>query len=78
MMNSTDFLSEFLVRNLAGSVTGDDGHFRYRKGADLILLFNRFGFKDIYPESMEGSRRAYTNARIKQLQSFEDLRRLVL
>jgi hypothetical protein len=77
MMNSTDFLSEFLVKNLTGSVTGDDGHFPYRKGADIILLFNRFGFKDTYPESMEGSRRIYTNAKIRQLQSFEDLRKLI-
>jgi hypothetical protein len=53
-MNSTEFFSEFLVRNLTSSVTGDDGHFPYRKGLNLVLLFNRFGFKDIYPESMEG------------------------
>jgi hypothetical protein len=76
-MDSTDFLSEFLIRNLTGSVTGDDGHFPYHKGVELVLLFNRFGFKDIYPESMDGSRRIYTNTRIRQLQSFEDLKRLV-
>jgi hypothetical protein len=76
-MTSEPFLSEFLVRNLTGSVTGDDGFFPYRKGADLVLLFNKFGFKDIYPESMEGSRRIYTQERIKRLKSFSELSKLI-
>ena len=76
-MNSQRFISEFLARNLAQSVTGDDNFFPYRKGADLILLFNRFGFKDIYPESLEGSRNAYTRERIKQLKNLNDLKKLV-
>jgi hypothetical protein len=74
---SHQFLSEFLIRNLASSVTGDDGFFPYRKGVELVLLFNKFGFKDVYPESMEGSRRIYTQIRIKQLKNFSDLQRLV-
>jgi hypothetical protein len=76
-MESNHFLSEFLVRNLAGSVTGDDGLFPYRKGVELVLLFNKFGFKDIYPESIEGSRRFYTSERIKQLKDFDDLKKLI-
>jgi len=74
---SRQFLSEFLIRNLAGSVTGDDGFFPYRKGVELILLFNKFGFKDIYPESMEGSRRIYTQERINQFKNFSDFKKLV-
>ena len=76
-MDSQQFISEFLVRNLAGSVTGDDGFFPYRKGVDLVLLFNKFGFKDIYPESMVGSRRIYTQERIKQLKNLTDLNKLI-
>jgi hypothetical protein len=75
-MESNHFLSEFLVRNLAGSVTGDDGFFPYKKGSELVLLFNKFGFKDIYPESIEGSRRYYASERIKQLKNFYDLKKL--
>jgi hypothetical protein len=74
---SQQFLSEFLIRNLTGSVTGDDGFFPYKKGVELILLFNKFGFKDIYPESMVGSRRIYTQERIKNLKKFSDLKKLV-
>jgi len=74
---SQQFLSEFLIRNLASSVTGDDGFFPYRKGVELVLLFNKFGFKDVYPESMEGSRRIYTQIRIKQLKNFSELQKLV-
>jgi hypothetical protein len=76
-MEKQQFLSEFLVRNLATSVTGDDGFFPYRKGSELVLIFNKFGFKDIYPESMEISRRYYTSERIKQLKSFDELKRLI-
>ena len=75
--DSQQFLSEFLIRNLAGSVTGDDGFFPYRKGIELTLLFNKFGFKDVYPESMEGSRRIYTQERIKRLKNFSDFKKLV-
>jgi hypothetical protein len=73
------FLSEFLVRNLVGSVTGDDGFFPYKKGVELVLLFNKFGFKDTYPESMneEGSRKIYTERRIRQLRKSEDLKKLI-
>jgi hypothetical protein len=71
------FLSEFLIRNLTGSVTGDDGFFPYRKGVELVLLFNKFGFKDIYPESMEGSRRIYTQGRIKQFKNYSEFKKLV-
>jgi hypothetical protein len=77
MMKKQQFLSEFLVRNLSGSVTGDDGFFPYKKGVDLVLLFNKFGFKDIYPESIEGSRGFYTRERIKQFKNFDDLRKLI-
>lgn len=76
-MDSQQFISEFLAGRLAQSVTGGDGLFPYRKGADLVLLFNRLGFKDVYPESMEGSRYTYTRRRIKELKNFNDLKKLV-
>jgi hypothetical protein len=77
-MNSKNFMSEFLVRNLTDSVTGDDGFFPYRKGQALVLLFNRFGFKDMYPESLEGSSRSiYTRERIKQTKDLGALKKLV-
>jgi hypothetical protein len=76
-MGGNQFLTEFLVRNIASSVTGDDGFFPYRKGAELVTLFNKFGFKDIYPESMEISRRYYTSERIRQLKNFDELKRLI-
>jgi hypothetical protein len=78
-MEKQQFLSEFLVRNLAGSVTGDDGFFPYKKGLELVILFNKFGFKDIHPESLssEGSRGSYTRERIKRFKNFNDLKRLI-
>jgi hypothetical protein len=76
-MEKQQFLSEFLIRNLAGSVTGDDGFFPYKKGLDLILLFNKLGFKDIYPESIGVSRGFYTRERIKQLKNFDGLKKLI-
>jgi hypothetical protein len=77
LIKERQFISEFVVRNLTGSVTGDDGFFPYKKGVELVLLFNKFGFKDIYPESIGGSRRLYTSERIKQLKYFDDLKRLI-
>jgi hypothetical protein len=76
-VKSNHFISEFLAGNLAGSVTGDDGFFPYKKGVELVLFFNKFGFKDIYPESIEGSRLYYTRERIKQLKDFGDLKKLI-
>jgi hypothetical protein len=78
-MDTQQFISQFLANNLAQSVTGDDGFFPYKKGADLVFLFNRFGFKDIYPESisMEGSRYSYTREKIKNLKNLNDLKKLV-
>lgn len=70
-------ISDFLARNLASSVTGDDTHFPYRTGEKLVLFFNQLGFKDVYPESVIQSRRIYTQTRIKELESDNLLKRLV-
>jgi hypothetical protein len=70
-------ISEFLIRNLANCITGDDPHFPYRKGEKLVYFFNQVGYKDVYPESVIGSRRIYTQTRIRESKSENQLKKIV-
>ena len=82
-------LSEYTIKELIPYVQGDIITMDYRKGADLVDLFNRVGFRDIYdfnagglPSIYQGqtsntSRKEYTRNRLRLINGKEELRNLI-
>ncbi len=79
-------LSHFCIRNLVPFITGDE-YPPYRKGPELVKLFNSFGSRDIYDElglpdikktnGNRPSRKQYVEARLLELSGKQELRQLL-
>lgn len=79
-------LSDFAIKNLVQFVTGDNKLSVYRKGSDLVDLFQNFGFRDTYEFNNGGlpklsdkafrnpSRSEYTEDRLRRLSGSDSLR----
>ncbi len=79
-------LSNYAVKNLVPFVTGDNHLSKYRKGEELVDLFNEFGCRDLYDYNNGGlpklskdayrnpSRTEYTKDRLMKLSGSDSLR----
>jgi hypothetical protein len=43
-------LSPFTIKHLAKMISGDTEGWPYRRGPDLVKLFNQYGFRDVYEQ----------------------------
>lgn len=59
-------LSPYTLTKLADIVCGNLGGWPYRRGTDLVELFNQYGFRDVY-ESGFPSRAVFAKERLTQL-----------
>lgn len=81
-------LTAVAINDLSPFVTGDNGLSIYRKGADLVKLFNTYGFRDIYdfdngglpPKNKGGrnmSRTEYVKDRLGKMSGKSELQSLL-
>lgn len=70
-------IGEKTVEALARVVTGDSGMSRYRRGLDLVALFNRFGFRETYGQGFP-SRWVYAETKIREINGTKRLVELIL
>lgn len=75
-------LSDFSIDTLKELISGDSALTPYNSGPDLVKLFNRHGFRDVYkfqegglPERM--SRNAYVVERVTQMNESKELVELI-
>jgi phosphatidylserine/phosphatidylglycerophosphate/cardiolipin synthase-like enzyme len=72
-------LSEYAIHNLQDIITGDKKLTPNLSGRDLVALFNKYGFRDIYrgavPDGL--SRNGYAESRMVQLSNKPELARLL-
>ncbi len=66
-------LSEYSIQNLA---KGDCGFTRYLSGPNLVLLFNKYGFADVYEQGFP-SRWKYTEDNLREMNGKDSLRMLL-
>lgn len=55
-------LSDFAINKIIPFITGDNNLSIYRKGQDLVNLFNEYGFRDIYDYQNGGLPKLSSNA----------------
>lgn len=88
-MNFNMELSAVAINDLSPFITGDNALNPYRKGADLVKLFNAFGFRDLYEFDKGGlpkkpnndrnmSRTEYVKDRLGKLSGKPELRSLLV
>lgn len=82
-------LSEYAIQQLTPFVTGDNRVSLYRKGAELVALFNKYGQRDVYEFDNGGlpklsndshrnpSRTEYTKDRLRKLSGTDHIRPLL-
>jgi len=72
-------LSEYAIHNLQEIITGDKNLTPKLSGRDLVALFNKYGFRDIYryavPDGL--SRNGYAESRMVQLSNKTELAQLL-
>lgn len=83
-------LSDYAIYELCPYVMGENVFSPYRKGSDLVKLFNEFGCHDVYDyqngglpklrkvQTMNTSRMGYTKSRLKQLNEKNELKQLLV
>lgn len=83
-------LSDYAINQLCKLVMGDKQFLPYRKGKELVDLFNEFGCRDVYDfnngglpklrdnQTMNTSRTDYTKSRLKQLNGRIELKQLLV
>jgi Abortive infection C-terminus len=69
-------VSERTITAIVEIVTGDKQLSRYRRGFDLVELFNEYGFNDAYGQGFP-SRGSYTREKVRALNDTSQLARLV-
>lgn len=69
-------LSPYTVKHLAKMVTGDLEGWPYRKGADLVRLFNQYGFRDVYEQGFP-SRGIYAEEKLRLMSGKEIIKDLI-
>ena len=78
-------ISHYCIKGLIPFITGDE-HPPYRKGQELVKLFNRFGSRDVYDSKglpsinnsgVRPARKQYVEARLLELSGKLELRKLL-
>lgn len=69
-------LSAYTVKHLAKMVTGDTEGWPYRKGPELVNLFNQYGFRDVYGQGFP-SRSAFVEEKLKAMSGKEIVKDLI-
>lgn len=82
-------LSEYAIQQLTPFVTGDNGLSLYRKGAELVSLFNKYGQRDVYDahngglpklsrnQTLNTTRTEYVKDRLRKLSGTDHIRPLL-
>lgn len=72
-------LSEYAIHNLQEIITGDMNLTPKLSGRELVALFNKYGFRDIYRNVVPDgfSRNGYAESRMVQLSNKPELARLL-
>jgi hypothetical protein len=69
-------LSEHSIKHLATAVTGDDSYTPYKKGYELVIIFNKLGFNDVYENGFP-SRWQYAEEKIRTLNGKTEIKQLI-
>lgn len=69
-------LSEYTLKHLAKAVCGDSGYTPYVKGHELVLLFNMYGFNDVYEQGFP-SRWKYTEDKLRVMNGKDTVRKII-
>lgn len=69
-------ISETTIKHLKLIITGDSGYTPYLRGFELVMLFNKYGFKDVY-ESGFPSRHLYAEECLRKLNNSRKLKPLI-
>lgn len=69
-------LGEYSIKHLAQAICGDSNYMPYVKGYELVLIFNKYGFSDVYEQGFP-SRWKYTEEKIRELNGSDKLRKLI-
>ena len=69
-------LSPYTVRHLAKMITGDAEGWPYKKGAELVKLFNQYGFRDVYEQGFP-SRGIYAEEKLRLMSGKEIIKDLI-
>lgn len=82
-------LSEYAIQQLTPFVTGDNGLCLYRKATELVILFNKYGQRDVYDsrngglpklskgQTLNTTRKEYTKDRLRKLSGTDHIRPLL-
>ena len=69
-------IGEYSINNLARTVCGDSGYTPYLSGYQLVIMFNKYGFADVY-EAGFPSRWKYTEDRLRDLNGSDKIKSIV-
>lgn len=69
-------LSPYTVKHLAKMITGDTEGWPYKKGAELVKLFNQYGFRDVYEQGFP-SRATYAEEKLRLMSGKEIVKDLI-
>lgn len=69
-------LSPYTLQHLAKMVTGDAEGWPYRKGPELVKLFNQYGFRDVYEQGFP-SRAVYAEEKLRLMSGKEIIKEII-
>jgi len=69
-------ISEHTLKHLAQAVCGDSSYTPYLTGPKLVLMFNKYGFKDTYEQGFP-SRWKYTEDKLRELNGKDSIRKII-
>lgn len=69
-------LSPYTVKHLAKMITGDAEGWPYKKGPELVKLFNQYGFRDVYEQGFP-SRAIYAEDKLRLMSGKEIIKDLI-
>ncbi len=69
-------LSPYTVKHLAKIISGDSEGWPYRKGPELVKLFNQYGFRDVYGQGFP-SRTSYVEEKLMVMSGKEIVKDLI-
>jgi hypothetical protein len=69
-------LGEYSINHLAKAVCGDSSYTPYVKGYELVLMFNKYGFSDVYEQGFP-SRWKYTEDKLRELNGSDNIRKII-
>ena len=69
-------LSEFTLINLTRAVCGDASYTPYLRGHEIIHLFNKYGYNEVYGAGFP-SRWKYTEDKLRELNGTDKVRQII-